>query len=107
MENLLSMEAIVRCFELAPSLKINFSKSRLVGVNMDGSHLSLAVGFLNCKSRILRFKFIGIPIEENPRRAATWNLMSEMLHTRLLGWKHSCVNLGGRIVFLSLVLSQG
>lgn len=36
-------KAILRCFELALSLKINFSNSRLVGVNVDGSHLSLVI----------------------------------------------------------------
>lgn len=35
MDNLWSMKAILRWFELASDLKVNFFKSRLFGVNVD------------------------------------------------------------------------
>lgn len=36
-ENLWMMKAILRCFELVSSLKVNFHKSRVIGINVDQS----------------------------------------------------------------------
>ncbi|MCH84201.1 RNA-directed DNA polymerase (Reverse transcriptase) [Trifolium medium] len=48
-ENLWSMKAILRWFELISDLKVNFHKSMLVGVNVENSFLTGAASVLHCK----------------------------------------------------------
>ncbi|KAK2354801.1 hypothetical protein QL285_092274 [Trifolium repens] len=71
-ENLWTMKAILRGFERASGLKVNFWKSCLVGVNVSGDFLAMASRFLNCRIGRTPFKYLGLPVGANPRRLATW-----------------------------------
>lgn len=60
------MKAILRCFELSSGLKVNFSKSSIVGVNVSPLFLFLVKRFLHCKIGVLLFKYLGLPVGANP-----------------------------------------
>jgi hypothetical protein len=45
-QNLWSLKTILRCFELASGLKVNFSKSSVLGVNVGDEFLGMAEHFL-------------------------------------------------------------
>lgn len=47
--NLWVMKAVLRNFELVSGLKVNFQKTRVIGVNVDDEFLNLAAEFLNYK----------------------------------------------------------
>ena len=68
--NIRAMRAILFLFEDLSSLKVNFSKSLLVGVNVNGSLLSEAASFLNCKVGVTPFRYLGLPIGGNASRLA-------------------------------------
>jgi len=46
--NVVTMKAILMGFELASSLKINFHKSKLAGINVDRNVLVCYTNILNC-----------------------------------------------------------
>jgi hypothetical protein len=104
-ENLWSMKAILRCFELISGLKVNFSKSNIFGVNVHNSFLEGAATFLHCKVRSLPFTYLGLPVGANPRRLSTWNPILEVIQKRLTLWKNKYISLGGRVVLLNSVLA--
>jgi hypothetical protein len=104
-ENLWTMKAILRGFELASGLKVNFWKSCLVGVNVSNNFMEMASRFLNCRIGRTPFKYLGLPVGANPRRLATWYPMIEVLKNRLNSWGNRYLSLGGRIVLLNSVLS--
>ena len=58
-DNLWTMKSILRCFELASGLKINYHKSSLYGVHMQHSFLLQAATFLNCRVGDLPFIYLG------------------------------------------------
>jgi hypothetical protein len=49
LENLWTLKAILRGFELASDLKVNFSKICLIGVNVPNGFMETTCDFLNCK----------------------------------------------------------
>ncbi|KAK2356246.1 hypothetical protein QL285_093594 [Trifolium repens] len=104
-ENLWTMKAMLRGFELASGLKVNFWKSCLMGVNISNEFMVIASRFLNCRIRSTPFKYLGLPVGANPRRVATWHPMIEVLKKRLNSWRNRFLSFGGRIVLLNLVLS--
>ncbi|GAU33092.1 hypothetical protein TSUD_259430 [Trifolium subterraneum] len=55
-ENLWTLKAILRGFELAFGLKVNFWKSALIGINVSPVFLSMASTFLNCRLGAIPFK---------------------------------------------------
>jgi hypothetical protein len=70
-ENLWALKAILRGFEMASGLKVNFWKSGLIGVNVPSSFLNMASNFLNCRIGALPFKYLGLPIGANPKSLST------------------------------------
>jgi len=71
-DNLWALKAIFRSYELVSGLRINFHKSSIYGINIDGLFLQAAENFLHCNIGILPLKFLGIPIGANPRKCHTW-----------------------------------
>jgi hypothetical protein len=60
-------------------LKINFVNSKLYGRNVDPTFLEAGSSFLSCRSDIIPFKFLGIPVGANPRRRDTWQPVVELM----------------------------
>jgi hypothetical protein len=104
--NLWTIKIVLRSFELVSSLKINFVKSKLYGINVDHSLLSAGSSFLSCRADSIPFKFLGIPVGANPRRQATWKPIVETMQGRLSSWTSRHLSYGGRITLINLVLSS-
>jgi hypothetical protein len=104
-DNLWSLKAILRGFEMVSGLKVNFWKSSLIGINVSYEFMTLASSFLNCKISSLPFKYFGLPVGANPRRLTTWEPLLESLRKRLGAWGNKYISLGGQIVLLNAVLN--
>lgn len=86
MNNLWSLKTILRCFELASGLKVNFSKSSVMGVNVGDEFLGLAEHFLYCRVGCVPFTYLGLPVGANPRVDKTWQPLLQLLSNRLGSW---------------------
>jgi hypothetical protein len=105
-DNLWTLKAILRGFEMASGLKVNFWKSALIGVNVPSLFLEMASNFLNCRLGSIPFKYLGLPIGANPKSDATWEPLLESLRKRLFSWRNKHISLGGRIVMINAVLNS-
>jgi hypothetical protein len=105
-ENLWTLKAILRGFELVSGIKINFWKSCLLGVNVSDEFLERGCSFLNCKRGVVPFKYLGLPVGANPKRIVTWEPLLDQIKRRLNSWGNKFISLGGRIVLLNSVLNS-
>jgi hypothetical protein len=105
-ENLWTIKAILRGFELASGLKVIFWKSCLIGVNVTNNCMENACVFLNCKRVTILFSYLGLLVGANPRRASTWDPVVDRLRKRLRSWGNRYVSLGGRTVLINSVLNS-
>ena len=104
-ENLWTLKAMLRGFEMASGLKVNFHKSTLIGVNVSRDFMEGACRFLHCKEGSTPFTYLGLPVGANPKKLSTWEPMLSKLRNRLNSWGNKYVSLGGRIVLLNSVLN--
>jgi hypothetical protein len=104
-DNLWTLKAILRGFEMASGLKVNYWKSRLMGINVSQDFLILASTFLNCGASSIPFIYLGLPVGASPRRMATWEPLLESLRKRLGVWGNKYISFGGRVVLLNAVLN--
>ena len=104
--NIRATRAILLLFEDLSSLKVNFSKSLLVGINISGSWLSEAATVLNCKVGTIPFMYLGLPIGGDASRLIFWEPLIKKINSRLSVWKSRHLSLGGRLVLLKFVLSS-
>jgi hypothetical protein len=61
-QNLWTLKSILRGFHMVSGLKVNFSKSCLLAVNVDDDFLELGCTFLNCRRGFFPFKYLGLPV---------------------------------------------
>ena len=70
LNNMVTLKAILRGFELASGLKINFHKSKLAGINVQSSDVACYTKTLNCNQMGLPFKYLGLEVGGNPGRSS-------------------------------------
>ncbi|XP_058770098.1 uncharacterized protein LOC131643795 [Vicia villosa] len=105
-QNLWTVKTIFRGFELISGMKVNFSKSKIYGMNLQESFMESASQFLTCCRDDLPFKFLGIMVGSNPRRCASWSGVVSSLKKKLSVWKVRLLSIGGRVTLLNSVLSS-
>lgn len=102
--NVLTLKAILRCFEVVTDLKVNFFKSKLRD-GVEQNVLCRLTTCLNCKLMDIPFIFLGILVGANPRRQETWNSMIDKLKANLFRRSSKFLSFGGHICLLKSILS--
>jgi len=80
---------------MASGLKVNFSKSCLIGLNIPTDFMDMAFEFLNCSRGRIPFIYLGLPVGANHGRASTWENLVGHLSKRLNSWRNKYISLGG------------
>jgi len=75
MENVRTIKAILRAFELASGLKINIAKSSCGAFGVSDQWTYGASNYLNCSLMSFPVTYLGIPIGANPRRCQTYPII--------------------------------
>ena len=104
-KNLWTLKALLRGFEMASGWKVNLHKSSLIGVNVSREFMEVTCGFLHCRERSIRFKYLGLPVGANPKKVSTWEPMLDQLRNKLNSWRSKYVSLGGRVILFNSVLN--
>ena len=100
------MRAVLILSQELSGLKVNFSKSLLVGVNVQGSWLVEAALVLNYKVESIPFMYLGLPIGVNAHRLAFWDPLIKHINSRLSEWSSRYLSLGSHLILLKFVLSS-
>lgn len=88
-------KGILRSFELASGLKIKFHKSCIMGIKDSVSIMDQIAAYMNYKVGSVPFKFLGILVGANPRKASTWSSVVQSMRSRLLGWRNKHLSMDG------------
>ena len=104
--NVFTIKTILRCFELVYGLKINFYKSKLVGINVDKFTLETYAKTLNCNTMRIPFKYLGLEVGGNPRKVQFWEPVVNKVSARLSTWKGRCLSMAGRICLIKSVFTS-
>ena len=104
--NVRAIKSILRIFELASGLKINFAKSGFGAFGMSERWKSDAANWLNCSLLSFPFVYLGIPIGANPRRVQMWDPIIKKCERALSKWKQRHLSFGGRVTLIQSVLNS-
>jgi len=103
--NIFAIKAILRCYEILFGLKVNFHKSKLVGISVDSYALSTYAKTLNCNTMRLAFKYLGVEVGGNPRKKQFWEPVIKKIESKLSSWKGRFSSMAGRICLLKSVFT--
>ena len=106
LEELQCIKRLLRNFELASGLKVNFQKSLICGIGVDDCFLNKVARLLCCKVGMLPISYLGLPLGANPRSLSTWEPVINKFKSRLSVWKRKNLSLRGRLILLKPCLSN-
>ncbi|KAK0601643.1 hypothetical protein LWI29_026061 [Acer saccharum] len=104
-EFLVNMRRILRCFEMASGLRINFHKSCVVNVGKKRQGEEFWAVVLKCKAASLLILYLGMPLGARSSTKVFWKSVVERIEKCLAPWKRKFLSKGGRLVLIKSVLS--
>ncbi|GKD41149.1 RNA-directed DNA polymerase, eukaryota, partial [Tanacetum coccineum] len=105
-DNLRGIMQILHCFSLSSGLKINLSKSQLLGVGVDSATVYSAALNIGCSVMKTPFKYLGVMVGGNMAKLKAWDETILKLKSRLSKWKINTLSIGGRLTLLKSVLGS-
>jgi len=88
-------------FEAMSGLRVNLSKSTLVG---DVLNVHVLARFFGCGVDYLPSSYLGLPLSVPCRSITIWDPVVERFHKRLAGWNSRLLSRGGRLTLLKSTL---
>ena len=104
--DLLNYRSILDCFSIILGLEINYSKSIIIPICCHDQWVENISNFLKCMVQLLPLKYLGILLDDNPRRLHAWKLVIEKIKKKLAGWKASLLSRARRLVLIKAVLNN-
>ncbi|GKE76161.1 hypothetical protein Tco_1542281 [Tanacetum coccineum] len=89
---------ILKCFELASGLKVNITKSRLLGVGAPCNKVELMASSLGCAHDSLPFTYLGLSVGKKMRGCDGWNSIISRFRDMLSSWKAKYLLIGAQKV---------
>ncbi|XP_071712395.1 uncharacterized protein [Rutidosis leptorrhynchoides] len=86
-DNVYSIHNLLKCFELASGLKVDFHKSSLFGIGASLEEVGHVATILGCQIGKLPFVYLGLPIDSKMNSIKSWDPVIEKIKARLLDWK--------------------
>ncbi|GJU28537.1 RNA-directed DNA polymerase, eukaryota, reverse transcriptase zinc-binding domain protein [Tanacetum coccineum] len=104
--NINTLIHVLDCFYHASGLRINMSKSKIMGVHVENAYVNQAASKLGCLVLNSPFSFLGTKVGEAMSRIQAWKEVVEKVKSRLSKWKMKTLSIGGRLTLLKSVLGS-
>ncbi|XP_071713654.1 uncharacterized protein [Rutidosis leptorrhynchoides] len=104
--NARSLQNLLKCFELASGLKVNFHKSCVYGIGVSNDELLVISNQFGCQVDSFPFTYLGLPIGCKMTKLKDWYRVIDKVKNRLSNWKMRTMSYGGRLVLIKSVLSS-
>ena len=106
LEFLRNARRILRCYELASGLKINFHKSSVTRVGKRATNDDMWAAIFRCQKAALPISYLGLLLGFKRNSKIAWEPILSRIRSRLAPWKRRFINKGGRSVLIKSVLSS-
>ncbi len=105
-DNIVNLLRLLRCYELASGLRVNVSKSRLIGVGVSKEEVRRLASKVGCKEDQLPMTYLGLPVGENMNKSVAWQTVIGKINKKLNPWRCKVLSAGGRLTLLKSVLGS-
>lgn len=103
-EDILHLRAILDMFTSATGLRINFSKSTVVPMNVPAPRLRRLLRVLQCQEASFPQVYLGLPLSNFKLNMSAFTPLIAIVDKRLAGWKALLLNHVGRLTLIKSVL---
>ncbi|GJX09413.1 RNA-directed DNA polymerase, eukaryota [Tanacetum coccineum] len=104
--NITTLVHVLDCFHKASGLKINMSKSKIMGFHVEAGKVARAAEKLGCLVFKTPFNYLGSLVGGDMHRLQVWNDIVDRIRSRLSKWKMKMLSIGGRLTLVKSVLGS-
>ncbi|GJW13202.1 RNA-directed DNA polymerase, eukaryota [Tanacetum coccineum] len=97
---------VLDCFYRASGLRINMSKSKLMGISVGEEKVDQAASKIGYVALKAPFPYLGSKVGGIMSRIRSWNEIIDSMVVRLSKWKMKTSSIGGRLTLLKSVLGS-
>ena len=103
-DQLLHLQNLLETFATSTGLKVNFSKSSLLPINVDDEKATLLAETIGCKVGSMPFTYLGLPVGTTRPSVQEYMPMLNRIEKRIMGTS-SLLTYAGRLIMVNFVLS--
>ena len=104
MDQLLNVKRLLKCFQVMSSLKINFQKSSLFGIDIAQQTLVEWAHTICCKVEFLLFIYLKLSLGARSNSLKVWELVVTKFERKFVGSKSNLLSIGGRVTMSNMYL---
>nr|GEV37248.1 RNA-directed DNA polymerase, eukaryota, reverse transcriptase zinc-binding domain protein [Tanacetum cinerariifolium] len=104
--NISSLIHVLDCFHKVSGLKINMSKSKIMGIEVEAGKVSCTAIKLGCLVFKAHFLYLGSYVGGDMHRFQSWDDIVDRVRRRLSKWKMKILSIEGRLTFIKSVLGS-
>jgi len=104
-QNITCIKAMLRCFELSSSLRVNFHKSKIGAIGVDKYEVKTYSDILHCSIMEIPFTYLSLPIGGNQSRCSFWEPVLAKIRKKLSVWKGRNLSFAGRVCLIKSVIN--
>lgn len=104
--NVFSIVHVLRCFFFTPGLKINLSKSSLLGIGVPYEHVSILVNDMGCGNMTLSFPYLGLVVSGMMNQISSWREVVAKIVLRFSRQKVKTLSIGGGLTLIKPFLGS-
>nr|GEX09950.1 RNA-directed DNA polymerase, eukaryota [Tanacetum cinerariifolium] len=97
---------VLDCFNRASGLRINMTKSKLLGISMEDDKVKQVSTKIGCNTLKTPFSYLGSKVGGCMSRIQSWNETIKRMAFRLSKWKLKILSIGSRLNLLKYVLGS-
>ncbi|GJR64283.1 hypothetical protein Tco_0010348 [Tanacetum coccineum] len=105
-DNINILTHMLDCFYWASGLRINMSKSKIMGILVADDKVKSAATKLGCLMLNTPFSYLGTKVGGSMSRTHAWEEVIDKVRSRLSRWKMKTLSIGGRLTLLKSVLGS-
>ncbi|GKE24074.1 RNA-directed DNA polymerase, eukaryota, reverse transcriptase zinc-binding domain protein, partial [Tanacetum coccineum] len=104
--NINTLIHVLVCFYRASGLRMNISKSKIMGVHVEDTKVKHDAAKLGCLTLKSPFSYLGTKVGGSMSRVEAWKEVVEKVQSKLSKWKMKALSIGGRLTLLKSVLGS-
>ncbi|XP_058088931.1 uncharacterized protein LOC131235665 [Magnolia sinica] len=99
-----NLQKILVCFEVVSGLRINITKSEMLGIRLEERELGKLASLIGCKTGSFPSTYLVMPLCLGKPPLILWDRVIEKVERKLSIWESQYLSLGGRLTLIKVVL---